>query len=712
MADWKKTIVSKTDVDNLVKKYNLDPLSASICVRRGITNGNDMLFYKEDDLRFQHNPFLFNGMEDVVDRLLAAKDENEKVLIFGDRDVDGVTSTTVLYEEFKALGLDVSFRLPQGDDAYGLSMEAVDDFAKQFGSLIVTVDCGISNVNEIKHANELGIDVIVLDHHNPPEIVPEAEVILDAKMENSGYPFKDISGCAVAYKVVSALRFSHSEWYKLDVTLLNVEEIENGFSLNCIKLRNLVPLSVYNERITESNFSAVKNKFFEYLKGQLILVWDKKRNQNLLKEIFGSAQEFNLVDIQEEFSKINSSIASLSLSQLKSKSTLAKYGNHSPTEIGAFFNIFVTYVQYTVKKLIPDYVEKENNDLQLVALAALADIMPMKNENRIFVKYGIKMINEHKIRSGLFELMSVLHLTEKKVSSIDLSWVIVSNLNAAGRMGQSELAANLFLNNNPVERSNIANKIVELNTLRKTLTSDAQGYSSLQGETSINQYNGNLCVVIDPRIHRGVSGILAGKLASTFDVPAMVMTYVDDLCIGSMRSCRGLDLPQFLSQMSDLFVSYGGHKAAAGFSFKKNQLDEFQNRLKELSKNIVLTESEKNTYTVDAEVPQKFLTPNLLKINDLFEPFGEENAQLLFMSKNLEVKEIQALGKEMQHLKFSVEGNACKWPCLYWNKGSSFRTEYNNGDRVDILYRVEKNLFNKMEIPQIVIVDMKKSENW
>ena len=81
MADWKKTIVSKTDVDNLVKKYNLDPLSASICVRRGITNGNDMLFYKEDDLRFQHNPFLFNGMEDVVDRLLAAKDENEKVLI-------------------------------------------------------------------------------------------------------------------------------------------------------------------------------------------------------------------------------------------------------------------------------------------------------------------------------------------------------------------------------------------------------------------------------------------------------------------------------------------------------------------------------------------------------------------------------------------------------------------------------------------------------
>ena len=183
-SKWVKKAISKEEVEKLKNKFSLDSLTASIFVRRGITSGKDILYFMEDDLRFQHNPFLFNSMEDAVDRILAAvpekdspKEEPEKVLIFGDKDVDGVTATTVLYDELCSLGIDVQYRVPEGDDAYGLSIQAVDDFAKQNGSLIITVDCGISNNAEIEHAADLGIDVIVLDHHNPRVLLTTMDIM-------------------------------------------------------------------------------------------------------------------------------------------------------------------------------------------------------------------------------------------------------------------------------------------------------------------------------------------------------------------------------------------------------------------------------------------------------------------------------------------------------------------------------------------------------
>ena len=214
MKKWIKKEISKEDVFNLSKKYSIDSLTASVCARRGITKGEDLIFFLEDDLRFLHNPFLFNQMEDAVDRILDAKEEGEKVLIFGDRDVDGITSTTILYEYLNSIGIDVEYRVPMGDESYGLTIEVIDDFAKNYGTLIITVDNGISNINEIKYASELGIDIIVTDHHTPQEVLPEPAIIINPKTSDSGYPFAHISGCAVAFKLIQALRFSQTELYK------------------------------------------------------------------------------------------------------------------------------------------------------------------------------------------------------------------------------------------------------------------------------------------------------------------------------------------------------------------------------------------------------------------------------------------------------------------------------------------------------------------
>lgn len=710
MSEWFKKQISKTQVESVSKKYSLDPITASIMVRRGITGGRDILYYIEDDLRFQHSPFMFAAMEDAVDRILDAKEENEKVLIFGDRDVDGVTSTTVLYDCLSSMGIDVSYKLPGGDDAYGLSMQAVEEFAANYGSLIITVDCGISNNAEIAKAAELGLDVIVVDHHNAPETLPSPAIIIDPKTENSGYPFPDISGCAVVYKLVSAIRFSQSNWYKQDVTLLNVNK-ENS-AVECVKVRNLVPVSRLTQTIDQNTTSLSDTNLPSYLQGQLLLAWDAKSLSQDLQSLFGDGAQFNLVDIREEAAKLFPKFASMTLTQLKGMSKMAKYGDHEPTEIGGFYNIFVTWVQKSLAKDFPSFAQAEEKDLQLVALAALADIMPMKNENRIFVKNGLKSINSGRIRPGLRELMAELNLTGKRINSIDLSWVVVAHLNAAGRLGQPELAAKLFITDSQNERLETAKQIIELNAERKQLCVDAWNYAGIQAKASIPLHSNKLCVVIDERINRGVSGILAGRLVSTYNVPAMAVTIVDGIAIGSMRSCRDYDVTQFLNKMDDLFINHGGHNFAAGFSFKRERLAEFEERIKTLSSEIKLGDTKDTGGDIDAEIPAQYLTPALLDISDRFEPYGEENPQLLFMAKNIRVASGQRMGKgEKMHLKITVDCGKYKWPCIFWNEGERLGRDFNVGDRVDFIFRVERNVFNRIETPQINLVDIKKSDN-
>lgn len=710
MSEWFKKQISKTQVESVSKKYSLDPITASIMVRRGITSGRDILYYIEDDLRFQHSPFMFAAMEDAVDRILDAKEENEKVLIFGDRDVDGVTSTTVLYDCLSSMGIDVSYKLPGGDDAYGLSMQAVEEFAANYGSLIITVDCGISNNAEIAKAAELGLDVIVVDHHNAPETLPSPAIIIDPKTENSGYPFPDISGCAVVYKLVSAIRFSQSNWYKQDVTLLNVNK-ENS-AVECVKVRNLVPVSRLTQTIDQNTTSLSDTNLPSYLQGQLLLAWDAKSLSQDLQSLFGDGAQFNLVDIREEAAKLFPKFASMTLTQLKGMSKMAKYGDHEPTEIGGFYNIFVTWVQKSLAKDFPSFAQAEEKDLQLVALAALADIMPMKNENRIFVKNGLKSINSGRIRPGLRELMAELNLTGKRINSIDLSWVVVAHLNAAGRLGQPELAAKLFITDSQNERLETAKQIIELNAERKQLCVDAWNYAGIQAKASIPLHSNKLCVVIDERINRGVSGILAGRLVSTYNVPAMAVTIVDGIAIGSMRSCRDYDVTQFLNKMDDLFINHGGHNFAAGFSFKRERLAEFEERIKTLSSEIKLGDTKDTGGDIDAEIPAQYLTPALLDISDRFEPYGEENPQLLFMAKNIRVASGQRMGKgEKMHLKITVDCGKYKWPCIFWNEGERLGRDFNVGDRVDFIFRVERNVFNRIETPQINLVDIKKSDN-
>lgn len=710
MKNWNKKKITKQQVEELTKHYGVDPLTASIYARRGITEGKDVLYFRETDRRFLHNPFEFTNMEDVVDRILQAQEEEEKVLIFGDRDVDGVTSTTILYEGLTSLGIDVRWKLPLGNDGYGLNKAAIDEFIKDYGSLIITVDCGISNNDEIAYASSLGIDVIVLDHHNSPEVLPSPAIIIDPKVEGQGYPFCDISGAAVAFKVVSALRFSKSALYKQEICLLTVRPVNDAYTIDCLKVQNLVKKDFLSETIIPGTVSISKTRLLPFLQGQQIFVWDGATTNRLLKECFGQGVEFNFLDIRNEVATVIPSVANMSLLKLSTFSKIARYHKDQSGEIEGFFNIFVTFMEKQLASQFPAATAAQERDLQLVALAALADIMPLRDENRILIHHGIRSMENGKAREGVVELLSKQNLLGKRLSSVDLSWNIVPVLNAAGRLGKPELAVQLFIEKDPAKRDALANDILELNRQRKELGNEAWNIYLTHKDECMEGYGGKLCVVIDSKINRGVSGILASRLVQTYGVPAIVVTVVDGTAIGSMRSCRGYDVTGFLDSLGDIFINHGGHNFAAGFSLEETRLDEFRELLKQYGPTIELGEQNEQV-EIDAEIPQDYLTPQLLTLVDSFEPYGEQNPELTFMSTHLRIADAMVMGKtEKQHLKLLLDCGKSKWPALFWGEAERLHRDFDKGDYIDILYQVNRNTFNGAETAQMILKDVRISE--
>lgn len=707
MKTWNKKEISRDQALALHNKYKLGALEASIFTRRAVTEGSDLLYYLEDDTRFLNKPFEFSQMEDAVDRILAAVDEGEKVLIFGDRDVDGITATAVLYEQLKRMNLDVSWRLPSGDDAYGLSVAAVEDFAKDYGTLLITVDCGISNYAEIQRAQELGISVIVTDHHNPPEKLPAAEVILNPKLSDSGYPFAEISGCAVAFKLAQALRFSQTELYKQDICLLNIRD---DTVVECLKLRNMVKRKSFEKDFSDGTSSLASSGLLEFLRGEQIFVWDAPKVSAALKNLFGNGVEFNLFDVRPEAAKIIPSVSNASLQKLSGLSKIALYFDQAGSELEAFYNIFVTYLDKKVAQSFPSIKACDERDLQLVMLSVFSDIMPLKNENRIFARKALNIINQGRSRSGLTEILSRQGLLGKKVCAKDLGWNVIPALNAAGRLGTPEDSLNLFLAESADQREDYAQKILDHNEERKRLENASWDFLGGRPEKSLQKFNGKFCLIVEEKIHRGVVGRIAAKLVQRTGVPSIAITKIDNDFLGSMRTARGVHCTDFLDKFGDIYINHGGHSGAAGFSLTAQNFEIFQQKFGAIVQALELGADEDQIVDIDAELTPQYVNDDLINVVDLFEPYGNENPELVFMTKGVRIAGGQVVGKgERQHLKLYLEIGKQKWPALWWDQGALYKTEFNDGDLIDVAYNFQRNTFNGREGRQLQIIDARRS---
>lgn len=200
-----KEKVNRKEVEHLQEKLNIDHILAKLLVHKQIKSFNESKSFFRPSLENLHDPFLMKGMQEAIDKIEATMMNHEAILIYGDYDVDGTTSVALLYSFLKNYYDKLSFYIPDRyEEGYGVSMQAIDWAEENNYKLIITLDCGITAVDEVAYANEKNIDVIVTDHHRPNEILPEAEAILDPKQEDCNYPFKELSGCGIGFKLAQA----------------------------------------------------------------------------------------------------------------------------------------------------------------------------------------------------------------------------------------------------------------------------------------------------------------------------------------------------------------------------------------------------------------------------------------------------------------------------------------------------------------------------
>ena len=203
---WQIYESNNEKIEEISKKYNLNKLLATILVNRKIEE-NQIEMYLNPNRKNFHDPFLMPDMEVAVNRILKAMENKEKIIIYGDYDVDGITSITVLKSFLKDRGIEVDQYIPNRlEEGYGLNNPAVKKIAEQGYDLMITVDCGISGIEEIKYANSLGIETIVTDHHEVGEELPDAIAVVDAKRKDNIYPCRDLAGVGVVFKLIQALR--------------------------------------------------------------------------------------------------------------------------------------------------------------------------------------------------------------------------------------------------------------------------------------------------------------------------------------------------------------------------------------------------------------------------------------------------------------------------------------------------------------------------
>lgn len=699
---WELKDVSRDEVQSFSERYACDPLVAAVLLRRGFRDPADLRYFFDEDLKSSHNPFLFKDMEDAVDRVLQAKAEGEKVLVFGDRDVDGITSTALLSSRLRELGLELDWRVPMGDEHYGISKEVVQNFAAQDGTLLITVDCGITAVEEIDLAKSLGIDTIIIDHHNPQDVIPEALAIINPKMEDSGYPFEGLCGAALVAKFLWALRFGQTSIYKERFTLLHARPGNDSIIIEAIKLENLVETGRLLETIVPGMISLDQSRLVDFLANEVLLVYDEKVQLRLLRQVFGAQTEIGLTDIAPEVHKVFPNLRGVSLLRMLQNSKLARFSSKPPLEIEAFAQLIRSYLYAQHEELFTRHLE----DLDLASLGLVADMMPLLNENRILVRHGLQAI-ERTRRPGLRALLDLLKLLGRPLSSQDLGWKLAPVINSTGRMGKPDLAVRLLMSEDREELASLVKEVVAMNDTRKALGARAweKIYHEARKSRELNQ--GKFVLVGDASVHRGITGILAGRLCRELNAPSAVVAFLEDRAVGSIRSARGFEATRFLSNFEDIFHSWGGHDAAGGFSLSKERYAEFESRLPSILEHMYLEEEKEECVNIDLQVIPARMDASLEEIEKAFQPQGQDFGRIVYLCRGALVEDIQFLGKGQEHVKLLLATAAKKWPALMWNSSERIGRDLNIGNRIDLIFNLERNFWGVNQTLQLNVLDFR-----
>ncbi len=548
---------------NLALELDLPVEAAQILVNRGIEDSAEAHRFLYGVMSDLHDPYLMRGMREAVQRIRKAVSDKEKILIFGDYDVDGILSVVTLSKALRSLGAEVDFFIPNRlEEGYGLREKYIDIALSKKARVIISVDCGIKAVAFAEKARKEGLDVIITDHHQPGPSLPNVLAILNPALPESTYPFKKLAGIGVVFKLIQAL------------------------------------------------------------------LGDRGKTTQL-----------------------------------------------------------------------PHY-------LKLVSIGTVADIVELKDENRIFVKLGLKGL-EDVTNIGLKSLMDICGITGRQVSVGDLGFRIGPRINAAGRLGMTDLAVNLFFSDSPQDVEDITRSLDRLNSRRQRIEEKVFRQAREQVKKGSLDKRYKLLLLGCEEWHRGVIGIVASKIKDEFYRPVILFSYKDGTAYGSGRSIREFPLIECLEKNKDLFLNYGGHTMAVGCELAHKDMQSFKKRMNAFVGSRITDEHLKRKIDIDAKFDFRDINLSLLDILSLLSPFGLGNPKPLFLTEGVEIvthpKKIQG-----KHCKFLVKQDGKIFESIGWGKGE-WVDRMETGDKIDIVYSLQVSEYLGEERMTLFLEDVKKT---
>lgn len=355
--------------------------------------------------------------------------------------------------------------------------------------------------------------------------------------------------------------------------------------------------------------------------------------------------------------------------------------------------------------------EKAEEFLEIAAFATIGDVMPLKGENRILVKEGLKRL-EHTANQGLRALISLNLLEDKELSPYHVGFILGPCLNAAGRLDDAEDALKLLLSEDKDSAHKRAVILKEMNDSRKALTE--KGVEEALSKASSDEYkNDRVLVILLPDCHESIAGIVAGKVKENTGKPAFILTkgetFDDTPCLkGSGRSIESYNMFAEMTAVKDIFIKYGGHAMAAGLSIAEDRFEEFRKRLNENSR--LRDEDLVNKLSIDMELPLSFVNSDLISELNRLMPYGTDNPKPVFAARDIEIKDPEIIGKNRNVLKGSVNDGRVSFQCIYFGTDTEEVKSYideKGGRDLKIIYVPEVNEFRGNRNIQIVINGIK-----
>ncbi len=668
--EWKVLQENTDKVAEISGAFNINLKISTILVNRGIDTIEKVNTFLYGGLDCLHNPFLFHDMQKAADRIRKAIDTKEQILVYGDRDVDGVTAVNVIVNSIRLLGGNVHWYVP-ADEGYGIHKDILTKYAAENVKLMITVDCGISAVEEIEYAKSLGIDVILTDHHEPPyEGIPNAFAIINPKLTDSQYPFKDIAGCSVALKTAQALMLTFGKEYNKEILICTAHKNDNDFEGSYLILKNNLEIMRGSFKSASELKPVIKISFRTYTNCSDLFDFFIAGDTLLKDKIKVIADDSNDIDV-----------------------FLKKYISFSIDQDGR----------------MKDFFEK---NLDLCALGTIADSMPLFDENRVIVREGLKIIESNpNARPGLGLLIedTLRSRNVQYINSRSISWNVTPVLNSSGRMGRGMLSAQLLMTKDAFQAKNLYADIIKLNEERRWLQSENIEQFGMLLKKQCDLENDKALVVKASDLEHGVTGIVASQMVKTYSKPAFLLITDGNEATGAARSVEGFDIVAALESVKDILVKYGGHCQAAGFTVEHSKIDEFKKRILEYVEKNIDKIDPCDSIIIETELKISDINIDFYKQLEILEPFGMGNIRPVFCIKNVNATEVSVFGGKGEHMKFKISQKGSRnVQAVFWNH-SKFANMVRSESSLDIAFHLDTIGRNEKQITQLYVLDIKSS---